>query len=109
MIKTALKHFLYEQCINIMFDNIGKNFKDDSVKDLFDGRKFRKLTLIYNSYCYVFYDGIIVSYQNYVLHFNYTAKSQIELTSNELVNTTEHGYREATAQYVMCYFTYEIE
>jgi len=47
MIKVALKHFIYEACINVMFDNIIKHFITTE-RDLYNvkpGDKVRNITM----------------------------------------------------------------
>jgi len=46
MIKIALKHFIYDACINVLFSSIEKNFVSIS-RDLFSakrGDKFKRIT-----------------------------------------------------------------
>jgi len=46
MIKTALKHFLYEICINVLFSRLGRNFNVFKTRYKFKkGDKFRYIKI----------------------------------------------------------------
>lgn len=49
MIKIALKHFIYEKCINVLFRNITKNFVHPKLGDVRVGAKFRWINYRYDS------------------------------------------------------------
>jgi hypothetical protein len=81
MIDTALKHFIYETCLDVVFDNITKNFALASV-DIVNakkGDKFRFI-LIYgymggfrndtgSNSVHEFIDCVVIKTSKYSLHF----------------------------------------
>ncbi len=54
MIKTVLKHFIYDKCIEVLFDNIADNFVS-SFKNFKVGDKLLYIDEVYNceNHCYV--------------------------------------------------------
>jgi hypothetical protein len=59
MLKTALKHFIYDICIDVAFRNVIKNFKSKDSSILKVGDFFRMVSHIYADECY--YNCIINS------------------------------------------------
>jgi hypothetical protein len=72
MIKTFLKHFVYENCIEVLFNNIGINFSD--ITSQFNaGDKFFNMTAVSQSpglqtLNYIFF-GVTIEYMIYPTHF----------------------------------------
>jgi hypothetical protein len=63
VIKVALKHWIYDYCINILFNHIKNNFSTFNIKQKFKvGEKYRIIEeLGGNGYGRIYYDCVIIN------------------------------------------------
>ena len=68
MIKVALKHWIYEACISVLFDGVFKNFmKSKGIYDmLHKGEHIQRLELIYSA-SYIKADTVCYIYENVII------------------------------------------
>jgi len=98
MIKIALKHLIYEQCINVLFYRVVKNFVGNNGFEV--GENIKKMIFWYKSKYVEFYDVKIISYVNYELIFTYRRKKEYISKITGGVNMYEYKGK-GRAQYGM--------
>ena len=57
MIKVAIKHFIYEKCIDVFFNAISRNF-DTNPMLLVEGETYKEIQLIRNIACLAYAPNI---------------------------------------------------
>jgi len=74
MIKVALKHWIYEVCIDVLFSIVKKNFLSIEMNEDFikKGRTFRKIIYFEDDISVVFREcEIIATYESFSFTFKY--------------------------------------
>jgi len=71
MIKTALKHFIYELCIEKIFDSVARNFSPN-VKRYVKGERYERL-VTYSRGTHVYYNITIIDCDTHTIKFSYVS------------------------------------
>jgi hypothetical protein len=88
MLKVALKHWIYEQCISVLFAGISHNFMENFHGGFKVGDKLSSILTKWEfnptRFHYKYYNCNILSVDDNIIYFSYDNKYHIDIISNEV-------------------------